>query len=292
MTNLMPPGATEHSIETSKGTLRILRGGEGQGRPIVLIHGGGSDNAAISWYRLFAPLSAHHDVIAPDLPGFGGSIDVDPVGGPEAMADLVAEILDRQDMARAVVVGVSMGGDVALNLELRHPEKLRGLVLIAPGGLTPRIGSPVTHYSAWLTAQMPDWMLIPLARLANRFVKTTIRAMVKDPATLPPLVIEEFAREARHPKGGIGYGRYNQATIGRHGMNNDLSGRVHEITVPTLFFHGADDLLVSPENSRRAAAAMPNSKIVTVPNCGHWAQLEAHDLFLREAQAFLDNVDS
>jgi len=291
MEESLPPGASERRLPTSRGTLRLLHAGAGQGAPVLLIHGGGSDNAAISWFRLIAPLAREHEVWAPDLPGFGGSIDLEPVGGPEAMADLVAEIVDRLGLDPVVAFGVSMGGDVALNLALRHPQRLRGLVLIAPGGLAARVGGPVTHTLAWLAAQAPDWLLFPMARLANRFVKTALRAMVKDPASLPPGLVEAFAREARHPRGGIAYGRYNQATLGRRGLLNDLSGRVHEIAVPTLIVHGEDDPVVSPDNSRRAAARMPNARLVLIPNCGHWAQLEAHDRFLAELEPFLSALD-
>ncbi len=288
MARLLPPGASATSVTTRAGDLAVLHGGvPGDRTPLVLVHGGGSDNAGISWYRAFAPLAADREVWAPDLPGFGGSIAVPPVGGPRAMADTVAEVIDAVVRRPAVVFGVSMGGDVALNLALDHPGRVAGLVLVAPGGLVPRLGGPLTQHAAWLAARAPDWLLLPAARFANRFVRAALRAMVADPATLPPEVVDEFAREARHPLGGLGYGRYNQATLGRRGMRNDLSAAVHRITVPTLFFHGADDGLVDPDGSRRAAAAMPAARFVLVPGCGHWAQLEAHQRFLAEVRAFL-----
>lgn len=286
---MIPPGAKERRVDTPSGNLRVLRAGSRRNGtlPLVLIHGGGSDNAAISWFNLFAPLAEDREIVAPDLPGFGGSVDVPAVGGPKAMADTVAQAMDALGVERAVVFGVSMGGDVALNLALEHPERVAGLVLVAPGGLVPVVRSRAVHFSAWLATKTPDWLLLPAARLANKFVSVALRAMVKDPKSLPPQIVAEFAREARHPRGGIAYGRYNQATIGRRGMLNDLSGRVHEIDAPALFFHGADDPLVDPEGSRRAAGLMPNARLVLVPDCGHWAQIEKHDLFLTEARAFL-----
>lgn len=286
---LIPPGADEHFVTVPAGRLRMLHGGTARQDhlPLVLVHGGGSDNAAISWYRLFAPLTHDREVWAVDLPGFGGSVQAPPVGGPGAMAATLASVLDELGIGKAVVFGVSMGGDVALNLALDHPDHVAGLVLIAPGGLVPTLGSPIKQRGAWLMAQAPDWILLPAARLANRFVRTALRAMVKDAAIIPPEVIEEFAREARHPLGGIAYGRYNQATLGRTGMLNNLSGRVAAITVPSLFFHGEDDPLVDPEGSRRAANTMPNARLHLVPHCGHWAQLEAHENFLETVKIFL-----
>lgn len=293
MKPLIPAGAQALIIDTPTGQLRVLHSaaqGAG-GTPAVLVHGGGSDNAAISWFRAMEPLARDRDVWAMDLPGFGGSIDVPPVGGPRELAAVVIEAMDALGVSKAVVFGVSMGGDVALNVALDHSGSVAGLVLIAPGGIIPVLRNPVTHYFAWLAAQLPDWLLTPMARLANRFVDRALRAMVKDPATLPAEVIPEFAREARHRRGGLAYGRYNQATLGSRRMRNDLSDRVHEITVPTLLLHGEDDPMVDPEGSRRAAARIPRAHLVMVPDCGHWAQLEAHDRFLTEAQALLAQVD-
>ena len=257
----------------------------------MLVHGGGTDSSSISWYRLVEPLAADREVWAVDLPGFGTSMDLAPVGGPGAMADVLAETLAALGVGPAAVCGVSMGGDVALNLALSHPERVVGLVLIAPGGLVPSLGSAGMHRAAWLAAQLPDRVLLPAGRLANRFVRAAQRAIVKDPARLPAEVVEEFARLARDPRGVLGYARYNQATLGRDRMLNNLTERVQEIGVPALFFHGADDPIVDPEGSRRAAELMPRARLVLVPDCGHWAQLERHDEFLAQVHPFLTEMD-
>lgn len=289
MSLLMPAGAQAKMVDVRVGRLRVLHAlaPDTDLAPAVLVHGGGSDNSSISWYRAIEPLAQDREVWAIDLPGFGGSIEAPPAGGPRELAAVVVEVMDALGIDKAVVFGVSMGGDVALNLALDHPERAVGLVLVAPGGLVPLVRNRATHYSAWAAAQLPDWLLMPMARLANRFVDRVLRAMVKDPSTLPAEVIPEFSREARHPLAGLAYGRYNQATIGRRGMLNDLTDRVHEIAVPTLLLHGEDDPLVDPEGSRRAAARIPHARLVMVPNCGHWAQLEAHEIFLAESRALL-----
>lgn len=118
-----------------------------------------------------------------------------------------------------------------------------------------------------------------------------LKAIVADPATLPPEVVDEFVREARAPRAGIAYGRYNQATLGRTRLRNNLLPRVHKITAPTLLFHGEADPMVSPADSRRAAEAIPGAQLVLVPGVGHWAQLEAHDRFATEARRLLSSLD-
>jgi pimeloyl-ACP methyl ester carboxylesterase len=226
-------------------------------------------------------------VVGLDLPGFGATQGIPPVGGAVEMADFVARATHRLDITRAVLMGVSMGGDVALNVALRHPSLVEAMVLIAPGGLVPVFRNRFFQLSAWLAAQLPDRLLVPLARLAHTQVDAALKAMVREPSRLPRDVIAELVREARRPDAGMGYARYNQTALGPWSMRNNLLSVVHHIAAPTLFFHGEDDPLVDPEGSRQATALMPRAAMVLVPECGHWAQLESRDRFLAEVQRFL-----
>ncbi|MGV0837223.1 alpha/beta fold hydrolase [Mycolicibacterium thermoresistibile] len=293
-TRLIPPGSIESFLDLDGGHVRTLRStvtpSDSSRPPLLLIHGGAADNSAISWYDMFTALGAEHRVIAFDLPGSGATTGIAPLGGPENMADFVMRAAERIGLGPAVVIGVSMGGDVALNVGLRHPSRVRALVLVAPGGLVPRLRSRTLQLSAWLLARLPDALLLPLVRLANRFVDAGVRAVVKKPDALAPEVRAEFAREARRPGAALGYLRYNQATLGPTAMRNNLLPVVHQITVPTLFFHGADDPIVNPDGSRRAAERMPNAELVLVDDCGHWAQLEAGDRFCTELRRFLASI--
>ena len=287
---LVPAGAVEEWVSRDGGRVRLLRGGPPHGTPVVLVHGGGSDNAAISWFQVFGALARSHPVLALDLPGSGYTTGVPIDGRPSAMADLAVEVIAGAGVARAVWIGVSMGGDVVLNVGLRHPGRVAGLVLVAPGGLVERFRNAASQRAAWLAARLPDRVLLPLLRWANRFTGTALRAMVHDPATVAPEVRDEMVREARRPGAGLGYLRYNQAVLGPRGMTNDLSGSVGAITAPALFFHGRRDGLVPPSGSVRAAAAMPDARVVLLEDCGHWAQLEAGERFLAEVAAFLARI--
>ncbi|NLT29745.1 MAG: alpha/beta hydrolase [Propionibacterium sp.] len=287
---LVPPGARSTHLDLAGGRVRVLRAEPDVHTarpPLLLIHGGGSDNAAISWYRLFEQFGPERAVYAPDLPGFGHTEGIPAPGGPDRQADFVARVAEALGIGRVVVVGVSMGGDIAMNLALRHPHLVDRLVLIGPGGLAPRFGSRTTQFAAWLFAQLPDAALRPLTMLSNRFVAQALKAMVADVDTLPAPVREEFIAEARRNPTSEGYLRYNQATLGRREMRNNLLPQVHRISVPTLFFHGALDPLVNPRGSQVAVRLMPDAELVLVPDCGHWAQVEASERFETELRTFL-----
>ena len=276
----IPEGATVTHLDVDGGRARLLRGGSDDRPSLVLIHGGGTDNAAISWSTVFPVLAEHWQVVAIDLPGFGGSAGIEPVGGPEQLARFVIMVLDRLGLERATCVGVSMGGDVALNLALLAPDRVTGLVLIAPGGLAARVGNRLVHTAAWLGASLPDGLLLPLARLAGHFTGAALRAIVRHPDRLPRDLVDEFVREAKRPGGGIAYGRYNQATIGRTGMINNLLPVVSTITAPTLIVHGCDDPIVDPRGSVHAAELMPAAHLILIDDCGHWVQVEKPASFL------------
>ena len=289
---LVPAGSAERFVEVDGGRVRVLESTAASvsGRsPLLLIHGGGFDNAGISWFEVFGALGADRPVVAFDLPGFGATEGLAPLGRATEMAEFVVRIGRRLDVSRAVLMGVSMGGDVALNVALRHPSFVEALVLIAPGGLVPVFRNRFVQLSAWLAAQLPDRVMLPLARLANTRVESALEAMVHDSSGLPPQVVAEFVREARRPDAGLGYLRYNQASLGPWSMRNNLLPVVHRITTPTLFFHGQDDPLVDLRGSQRASARMPAAHLVQVPECGHWAQFEARDRFLAEVRGFLDH---
>lgn len=289
---LLPTGARASWLAHGAGRIRVLQGGPAAGGAagrltLVLVHGGGYDNAAISWSRVFGRLAADRTVVAPDLPGFGDAEGIPVTGDPDELADLVTEVARSAGADRFVVAGISMGGDIALRVALRHPEAVAGLVLVAPGGLTARLPNAASQLAAWLAAQLPDRVLFGLGRLAGRFTDTYLSRMVHDPTSVDATLRAAFAREAGRPDSGLGYGRYNQATLGPRQMRNNLLPAVPAITAPTLLLHGVDDPLVDPAGSRAAAAAMPSARLVLVPDCGHWLPVEKPEVFLVEVEAFL-----
>lgn len=101
----------------------------GSGEPLVLLHGG------VIGILMFGPtlpaLAASRQVIAPELQGHARTVDIDRPLSCEAMADDVAALLAQLEIAQADVLGYSLGGNVALQLAIRHPEVVRRLIVVA-----------------------------------------------------------------------------------------------------------------------------------------------------------------
>lgn len=283
---LTPPGTRETTAEAG-GRWRVLRGThEGAGVPALLVHGGGSDHAGISWYHAIGDLARDRPVYAPDLPGCGGSTDVAAAGSAAAIADRLVGLLDALRVEKVVAIGVSLGGDVVMNLALRHPDRVAALVPVAAGGLIGRFGGPLMHRVTWLATRLPDGVVMPASDFSSRWSEALFARSVTDVDSLPPEVVAEYVRESRAPGAGYAYWRYNKASVGPAGMRNDLTGRLGGLEVPTLFLHSPQDPLVPVEGSRRAAAEMPDARLVEVPGVGHWLPLEAPAVFAREVGEF------
>src|SRR5436309_3505118 len=110
--------------EVRQGGLRVFVGGEG--RPVLLLHGLGG--AARNWERIARELTARHRVVAPDLPGHGGSEPLAGGAGLEAFVECLDALLSGLRAAPALVAGHSFGAQLGLALAARRPELVRGLL--------------------------------------------------------------------------------------------------------------------------------------------------------------------
>ncbi|MDO5500016.1 MAG: alpha/beta fold hydrolase [Propionibacteriaceae bacterium] len=284
---LVPPGARDLTVGALGGRWRVLaQAGLAPARtPALLIHGGGFDNASISWFHLIEALGAERPVLAPDLPGCGGTQGVALAGRADLVADQLAGLLDAMGIARVIVCGVSMGGEIALQFGLRHPERTEAVVAIAPGGLLGRFGGPVRNFGMWLLTRPPERGMDLISRASAPWIRRSIDRIVRNP--LPAPVVEEFVAEAHRPGTGVAYGTYNRRSFGPFAMTNNLLPYLSGLDAPTLFFHGEDDPMVSIHGSEAAVALMPDARLVRVPHCGHWAQLEKPDEFLAAWRRFV-----
>src|SRR5215831_4218451 len=122
------------------------------GETVMLLHGGGLDSALLSWGKVTGPLSDHHRVFAPDLPGYGQSDHPTIQYTMDYYLTFLAHLLDDLHLERVSLVGLSLGGGAALGFALRYPERVEKLVLVAPYGILDKVSA---HKLSYLYVHLP-----------------------------------------------------------------------------------------------------------------------------------------
>ena len=253
---------------------RIYYEEHGSGFPLLLINGLGSDH--LEWLHQVTVFASRDRVVVFDNRGTGES-DVPP--GPYTtaqMADDAASLLRTLRIPRAHVLGVSLGGMIAQEVALRHPDLVDGLVLgcTAPGGELSLHPAPEAM-AAFALAKGEDREAELRRMLPFLYSESCIRER--------PGEIEGFIRRRlEHPTPPEGYLAQLSAAA-----THDASSRLGKIRARTLVITGDADRLVNWENSLRIAGRIPGAKLVVLPGAPHRLFAETADAFNREVLRFL-----
>lgn len=235
----------------------------GEGSPILMIHGSGPGVSAWANWRLSLPVLAQRArVIAPDMVGFGFSDR--PAGHCYTMDNWVAQalgVLDALDIERADLVGNSFGGALALALAIRHPQRVRRLVLMGsvgvPFAITPGLDAVWGYEPSLATMRALLDVFAYDTKLA-----TDELARLRYEASVRPGFHESFAAMFPAPRQ-----RWVDAMCSAEA---DIRALPHE----TLVLHGREDRVIPLANSLTLSAWIPNSQLHVFGHCGHWTQIE------------------
>jgi pimeloyl-ACP methyl ester carboxylesterase len=231
----------------------------------------------LGWYRQLPVFGQIYRTIALDHRDTG---DSDLATAPYTTADQAddaAGLLAVLGIEHANVVGISMGGFIALELALRHPELVEKLVLTgtSAGGATHVAPSP--EIGALL---VQDRQGVDPGELSRR---TYTLIMAPGFAERNPAAMERVVETARYrPQSAEAYQRQLQACLG-----HDVAGRLGQIHVPTLVVHGEVDPLVPVENGRYLADHIPGAQLILYPETGHIAIVERADDYNQAVLGFL-----
>jgi pimeloyl-ACP methyl ester carboxylesterase len=248
---------TRHVVSTPWGAVEYAE--RGSGTPVLVIHG--IYHHCVGGLLSVRGLFPDRRVIAPSRFGYLGS-SMPPNATPAAQADAFAALLDSLGIDQIDVVGLSAGTPSALQLALRHPEKVKHLAVLVgnlPGSATAIV--------------QPSWT----GRINRQFVMWALRTVA--PATtarLAAAVPRGFALSADDVR-FVNEFIDSLFPMSRAGYNFDLfvsnadvdSYNLEAISVPTLIAHTRDDQLASHEASRRAAERIPGARFVSLESGGH-----------------------
>jgi len=246
----------------------------GSGEPLVLIMGLGGDHLA--WAFQVPAFAATHRVIAFDNRGVGQTGAPDVPYTTRMMAEDTRGLLDRLGIARAHVLGVSMGGMIAQELALAHPERVRSL----------QLHNTLARTDAYTRACAAAWVEVREALPFDAALRA-IALWLFAPSTYNerPDFVETIVQGALanpYPQSLTGLSRQREA-VGSH----DTVVRLHAIRCPTLVTAAEDDILIRPRLSRDLAAAIPGAEFASIPDAGHVPFWEQADRFNRLCLDFL-----
>ncbi len=248
------------------GDIEIFYVEAGAGEPVVLIIGLGGDH--LSWGFQLGALAERYRVIAFDNRGVGQSEAPDLPYTTRMMAEDTRGLMDALGIERARVVGVSMGGMIAQELALQHPERVRAL----------HLGCTMARPDAYLSALSASWRELR-TQMGREFALRAIGPWLFAPATYNerPEFVEMIFQNGLanpHPQSVTGYLRQSEAV-----MAHDTLERLAAIRCPTLVSVGEEDILLPPRFSRELAARVPGARFELVQASGHVYFWERPDVF-------------
>ncbi|MCH7310443.1 alpha/beta fold hydrolase [Acinetobacter sp. ANC 4805] len=249
---------------------------QGEGFPILMLHGGGPGASGLSNYsKNIGALAEKYRVLIPDMQGYGQSSKGvnrdDPFGD---LADAMFGLLDQLKIKQVHIIGNSLGGACGLRMALEQPERVASLILMGPGGINTTKGLPTKGLNCLLNYYggkgpsmdklrtfIREYLVFDGSQVPESVIRERFQASIDpDVIAAPPL---------RRPTGLKGAIR----------MDFTRDSRLKKCKVPTLVVWGANDLVNRPSGALTLQKIMPNCDVYLFANTGHWVQWERADEF-------------
>ncbi|MEA3139851.1 MAG: hypothetical protein QOK23_2020 [Gammaproteobacteria bacterium] len=255
--NLAPPAIDLFAQELAQ---RISD--QGQGRPFLVLHGGGGPESMAAFA---ASLSSAGRVIFPTHPGFAGTPRPEWCASVGDLVLLYLALLERLDLHDVVVVGNSIGGWIACEMALRASQRITAIVLLNAVGIDPGI-------PGWTMVNPAE--LTPQERAARAFFNPGKFSITPGGPAAPGVTASNYAALKKYA--GIPFM-----------VDPSLRARLAAIAVPTLVLWGEADLFVDVEYGRIYAKSIPDARFETIAEAGHFPQIEQRDTVQRKILEWL-----
>ena len=238
----------------------------GSGLPVVFLHGSGAGvSSAANWWLNLPTLARDVRTIAIDLIGFGQTEVPDDVQyGIKEWGLHVLRVLDGLGIDKAWFVGNSLGGWVAMQMAIDHPDRVSGVISMGTGGAPRKTAALNSHAN-------PD------------VTPAGIRHVLEDFVVDPTLVTDELVN-ARYAAAQVPNApeRFAQVIAAREHDRTHLplaDDALSALPMPVLLIHGREDSVIPPERSWKLASLIPDVEFHLFSSCGHWSQVECADRF-------------
>ncbi len=222
----------------------------GQGSNLVFLHGSWQDSS--QWLRTIEYLSSYYHCFAPDLLGFGGSERPKTHYSIDLEVECLAQFLDTLKLRQVYLIGHSVGGWVAASYAIKYPDRVQGLVLLAPEGV--KVGNRRGRWqtASWLIGEPPlaFWWLrsiYPIAKLLGRQNKIDGLLKFRQQLMQSPVAVQLLFRRQR-------------AEITAELVDENLP----LLKAPVLLLHGSEDTAATSSLCQSYAALAPNAELQLV----------------------------
>lgn len=260
----------------------------GAGPTLLFVPGAVVDHIGLTWKILVHRLSRRYRVLAPDLPGFGRSRGAPAEKFSTAyVSNFARAFLDAVDADPPVVLANSMSGAAAVHLGLRHPERIRGLVLSGAYGWQPRFPY---HRLVYAVSRIPrvDLLLVALSRIPG-MVRFGLRAVIHDHARITDDLIQETRVGAAAPEALRAFVGWMRNEVRPRSLAVDHRPELHLLQPPTLVLQGIHDLMIPEVHTREAVPLMPCARYHPIA-CGHLVPRERVDAAEELIISFLEET--
>jgi pimeloyl-ACP methyl ester carboxylesterase len=259
----------------------------GTGDPIVLVHGLGTDSSA--WDRVATTLAEQHRVVSVDLPGYSLRSTVDEVPQANELADGIDALLEQLDIPTAVVVGHSFGGAVSLIAAHRHPRRIAGLVLVAPGGFGHELNPLLPLIDTNFGSRMLRMLYRPrtsrtIERIAARFEERSGAASRVRIAELMETYDRLRTEQARE--------QFRTSVRRSLALNADPDRSQYaeiEPAIPILILWGREDRVLPSWHANNAESVLPWAVVHMVDGAGHTPHRSHAAQTAREIRTFAES---
>lgn len=260
---------------------------KGQGDTLLMIHGIAGDSR--TWDEPMNRLAGSYRVLAPDLPGHGESEKPRGDYSLGAHACFLRDLLRSLGIARATVVGHSLGGGIAMQLAYQHPECVDRMVLVASGGLGPDVSALLRLLS------LPGAELV-LSLLVPQFVLergNAVRAWLRDRGVRAPRFAEMWQAYASlaDMESRKAFMRELRSVVDHEGQIVSARDRLHLAELPVLIVWGDRDPIIPVAHGRSAHEAIRGSRLEIFEGAQHFPHAEQPDRFAEAVAEFLATTD-
>lgn len=289
-------GVRHYMLTVCGGPLSVYEAGDAEKPTVVLLHGAMYDEARFIWDQLFPYLAADYHVFAVDTPRHGKSRPWEGVLNQAKLLEILDGTFDTLQLGRFSLVGLSMGGALAIGYAAQHPDRVQSMVLFEPGGLGEKLDA---QFITWLYIKTPGMLRI----LSKNYIKKDRAAVLKllgsiyvggskptDPERLVTILMDEIKGKFDCRENDMDDWQLD-GVIGPFRLHWNLLDQIPRIACPTLWLRGAESTLVKQSEMERAVRLVgeggPPAELRVIPHAGHILPLEQPEVVNPMVHEFL-----